>query len=73
MCVCVRARAKDKRLLISFCCHYDEAQRAVGVVTWRLKVKVHPVRALSLCTGCTAHGGSRGIALPFLDHGTRRG
>ena len=23
--------------------------------------------------GCTAHRGSRGIALPFLDHGTRRG
>jgi hypothetical protein len=29
--------------------------------------KVHP------CTGCMAHGGSRGIALLFLDHGTRRG
>ena len=25
------------------------------------------------CTGRTAHRGSRGIALPFLDHGTRRG
>jgi hypothetical protein len=23
--------------------------------------------------GCTAHRGSRGIALPFLDHSTRRG
>ena len=31
------------------------------------------VRALSLCTGRTAHSGSRGIALLFLDHGTRRG
>jgi hypothetical protein len=29
--------------------------------------KVHP------CTGRTAHRGSRGIALPFLDQGTRRG
>jgi hypothetical protein len=28
---------------------------------------VHP------CTGRTAHRESRGIALPFLDHGTRRG
>ena len=31
------------------------------------------VQALRLCRGCTAHRGSRGIALPFLDHGTRRG
>ena len=30
------------------------------------------VQALRLCTGHTAHRGSRGIALPFLDHGTRR-
>ena len=30
-------------------------------------------QALRLCTGCTAHRGSRGIALLFLDHGTRRG
>ena len=31
------------------------------------------VQALRLCTGCMAHRGSRGIALLFLDHGTRRG
>jgi hypothetical protein len=31
------------------------------------------VQALWLCTGRTAHSGSRGIALPFHDHGTRRG
>jgi hypothetical protein len=37
------------------------------------KVKVTLVQALRLCTGCTACRGSRGIALPFLDHGTRRG
>jgi hypothetical protein len=30
------------------------------------------VQALRLCTGRTAHRRSRGIALPFLDHGTRR-
>ena len=35
--------------------------------------KVHPVQALRLCTGRTAHWGSRGIALHFHDHGTRRG
>ena len=28
---------------------------------------------LGLCTGRTAHRGNRGIALLFLDHGTRRG
>ena len=38
-----------------------------------VKVKVTPVQALRLCTDRTAHRGSRGIALPFLDHGTRRG
>ena len=30
------------------------------------------VQALRLCTGRTAYKGSRGIALPFHDHGTRR-
>ena len=37
---------------------------------------VHPphlVQALRLCTGRTTHRGSTGIALPFHDHGTRRG
>ena len=37
------------------------------------KVKSTLVEALRLCTGRTAHRGSRGIVLPFLDHGTRRG
>jgi hypothetical protein len=31
------------------------------------------VQALRLCTGRTAHRGSRCVALPFHDHGTRRG
>jgi hypothetical protein len=35
-------------------------------------IKCNLVQALRLCTGHTANGGSRGIALPFLDHGTRR-
>ena len=39
----------------------------------KLKVKVTLVQALRHCTGRTAHRGSRGIALPFHDHGTRRG
>jgi hypothetical protein len=37
------------------------------------KVKFTLVQALSFCTGCTPHRGSRDIALAFLDHGTRRG
>ena len=36
-------------------------------------VKVTLVQALRVCTGRTAHRGSRGIALPFHDHDTRRG
>ena len=39
----------------------------------KVKVKVTLVQALRLCTGRTAHRGSRGIALLFHDHGTRRG
>ena len=37
-----------------------------------LKLNCTLVQALRLCTGRTAHRGSRGIALLFLDHGTRR-
>ena len=37
------------------------------------KVKCTLVQALKLCTGRTAQKGSRGIALLFLDRGTRRG
>jgi hypothetical protein len=39
----------------------------------KVKVKVTLVQTLRLCTGCTAHRGSRGVTLLFLDHGTRRG
>ena len=39
----------------------------------KVKVKCTLAQALRLCTGRTAHMGSRGIALPFIDYGTRRG
>ena len=39
----------------------------------KVKVNCTFVQAMRLCTGRTAHRGSRGIALPFHDHGTRRG
>jgi len=37
------------------------------------KVNCALVQAVRLCTGRTAYRGSRGIPLPFHDHGTRRG
>jgi hypothetical protein len=40
---------------------------------YKVKVKYTLVQALRLCTGRTAYGGSRGIALLIHDHGTRRG
>jgi len=39
----------------------------------KVKVKCTLVQALRLYIGHTAHRGSRGIALLFYDHGTRRG
>jgi len=39
----------------------------------KVKVKCTLVQALRLCTSRTAHRGSRGIALLFHDHGTRKG
>ena len=39
----------------------------------KVNVKCTLVQALRLCTGRAAHRESRGIALLFLDHGTRRG
>jgi hypothetical protein len=39
----------------------------------KVKIKCTLVQALRLCTSRAAHRGSRGIAVPFLYHGTRRG
>jgi hypothetical protein len=39
----------------------------------KYKVKCTLVQAMRLCTGHTVHRGTRGIDLPFYDHGTRRG
>jgi hypothetical protein len=43
-----------------------------SIMECKVMVKCTLVQALSLCTGRTARRGSRGIALPFNDHGTRR-
>ena len=39
----------------------------------KVKVKSTLVQTLRLCTGRTAYNSTRGIALPFHEHGTRRG
>jgi hypothetical protein len=44
-----------------------------SITNTKVKVKVTLVQALRLCTGRTAHRGSRGKALLFPDHSTRRG
>jgi hypothetical protein len=53
------------------------SEQRVSVIarTWAGKgeVKCNLVQALRLRTGRTAHRESRGIGLPFHDHGTRRG
>jgi hypothetical protein len=43
------------------------------VMAKKVKIKCTLVQAVRLCTGRTAHRGSRDIALLFLDNGTRRG
>jgi len=44
-----------------------------NVLVNKVKVKCTLVLVLRLCTGRMAHRGSRGVALLFLDHSTRRG
>jgi len=50
---------------------YEFALGKIAIV--KCKVKCTLVQALRCCTGRTVQRGSRGIALLFLDHGTRRG
>ena len=58
---------KSHHLLVSV------AYLACGNAQVKVKVSGTLVQALRLCTGRTAHRGSRGIAVLFLDNGTRRG
>jgi hypothetical protein len=52
-----------------FFLHFSE----ISLISYKVKVKCPFVQALRLCTGRAAHKGSRGIALLFHDHGTRKG
>ena len=54
------------------CWRIEEELFLISRQTVKVKVKCTLVQALRLCTGYTAHRGSRGIALLFHDHGTRR-
>jgi len=63
--ICRNTRRKNSKW--SQLWDYSDAVQGNG------KVKCTLVQALRLCTGRTAHRGSGGIALLFLDHGTRRG
>ena len=57
----------DLRIIYPVGGHYtDYATRPMS------DIKCTLVQALRLCTGRTAHSGSRGIALLFHDHGSRR-
>jgi hypothetical protein len=66
-----RAQNNCFRVVI-FCCKTVLKRISSGVWGW-VKVKCTLVQALRLCTGHTAHRGSRGIAITFHDQGTRRG
>jgi len=58
------AFTSQHRIIMGLC---PEQNVTTSSVKWTL------VPALRLCTGRTAHRGSRGIAILFLDNGTRRG
>ena len=52
----------------------ERKQKTACDVTFKgVKVKCTLVQVLGLCTGRTAHRGSRSLALLFLDHGIRKG
>ena len=57
---------------LSLICFNLTAKNVVLSDIKKVKVKVTLVQALRLCTGRTAHRASRGIALLFHDHFTRR-
>ena len=53
--------------------HTNISENVLGPFNLIGQVKRTLVQALRLCTGLTVHKRSRGIALPFHDHGNRRG
>ena len=58
---------------ISFSCYDNAISSKEKRWQGKVKVKVTLIQALRLCTGRTVYRESRGMALLFHDHGTRRG
>ena len=75
ICIHYTVWRMSQSAVTSHCLSYKQMLLMASHFIWHAFgiVKCTPVQALRLCTGCTAHRGSRGIALPFLNHGTRRG
>ena len=61
------------KLTVLFCVFLCVNVFCTTATGYNITVTCTLVQALRLCTGCTAHRRSRGIAVLFLDHGTRRG
>jgi len=69
------ARIASKQQCLWHCDIYSinfsvRTKQIYSTFTVKCKVKVHLVQALRLCTGCTAHRGSRGIALLYRHWGS---
>ena len=74
-CYC-RMSSEEYKIRSCVACHWHcktITPVCMYVCMHEYKVKCALVQAQRLCTGRTDHRGSRGIALLFLDHGTRRG
>jgi len=76
-CACdkkrINQRIRDSRIISAYYIVYEVTVHNKSKLYEWPKGKDTLVQALRLCTGRTAHRGSRGIALPFHNHGTRRG
>jgi hypothetical protein len=70
---CASDNTTQLRQQFSFSPWVSKPQPASTSVSCKVNVKCTLVQALRLCTDRTAYRKSRGITLPFHDHGTRRG
>jgi hypothetical protein len=63
----------QQSIVYGILCDHQYKSHISATINCKDTVKCTLVQALRLCIGRTAHRGSRGIALLFHDHGTRRG
>jgi len=77
ICIHYTVWRMSQSAVTSHCLSYTQMLLMASHFIWQafgiVKVKCTLAQAMRLCTGCMAHRESRGIALPFLDHSTRRG